>query len=200
MEKWINFNSPLKDMPTSVVNAGREEHGALRRQLAYGFSDRSLRDQQPLIKKYIDLLIQRVREHGANGETPVDISAWYNYTTFDVIGDLAFGEAFGCLENSTYHPWVRAIFHMARLGTLFQVASHYPLAKRVMMAMAPAKAKDLRESHIAFSKAKLLKRMELGVVRPDLIEGLLNKKAELISGVLTAAGSMALLTQCRSST
>lgn len=35
---------------------------------------------------------------------------WYNYATFDIIGDLAFGSDFGCLASSNYHPWVSIIF------------------------------------------------------------------------------------------
>jgi cytochrome P450 len=92
MEKWPNFYRPVADMPTDIVNAGREEHTLLRRTMAHGFSDRSMREQQPLIKSYIDLFIRRLREHGEGGNKAVDLAAWYNFTTFDVIGDLAFGE------------------------------------------------------------------------------------------------------------
>jgi hypothetical protein len=50
-----------------------------------------MREQQPVIKGYIDLLVRKLRERSERGEV-VDLAAWYNYTTFDVIGDLAFGE------------------------------------------------------------------------------------------------------------
>jgi cytochrome P450 len=92
MEKWDKFYRPVKDIPTDIVNASREEHGLLRRTMAHGFSDRSMREQQPIIKQYVDLLIQRLRENCDQGEKAVDMGAWYNFTTFDVIGDLAFGE------------------------------------------------------------------------------------------------------------
>lgn len=92
MEKSRTFYRPVEDIPTDIVNAGREEHALLRRTMAHGFSDRSMREQQPLIKGYIDLLIRRLRENGDGGRRALDLAAWYNYTTFDVIGDLAFGE------------------------------------------------------------------------------------------------------------
>ena len=34
-------------------------------------------------------------------------------TTFDIIGDLAFGEPFGCLETSQNHGWIKLIFGLA---------------------------------------------------------------------------------------
>ena len=47
--------------------------------------------------KCFDLLTQRLHE---NCEKPVDIVNWYHLTIFN-ISDLAFGESFHCLENST---------------------------------------------------------------------------------------------------
>jgi cytochrome P450 len=91
-EKNLKFYRPFEEIPIDVVNAPREEHGMLRRTMAHGFSDRSMREQQPIIKQYIDLLIRKLRARCDNGRATVDIMAWYNYTTFDVIGDLAFGE------------------------------------------------------------------------------------------------------------
>jgi len=92
MGKWMKFYRPVDNIPIDITNSGREEHARLRRALSHGFSDRCMREQQPLIKGYIDLLIRRLREHGRDGTVPVDMVAWYNFTTFDVIGDLAFGE------------------------------------------------------------------------------------------------------------
>lgn len=39
--------------------------------------------------------------------------------------------------------------------------------------------------HAQLTKEKLLRRLELGVDRPDLIEGLLKKQKEWVSGFLT---------------
>lgn len=179
MGKWPNFYRPVENMgSTDLVFSGREEHGLLRRQIAHGFSDRSMREQQPLIAKYIDLLIHRLYEKSSGGTAAVNIADWYNFTTFDVIGDLAFGEPFGCLDNSDYHPWVKSIFELGRVGTFFQAASHYRGFQRLILSMIPKSAKAKRQQHLDFTRAKLLRRMELGEDRPDLIEGLLKKKDE----------------------
>ncbi len=97
MMKYEKFYMPVAGMPTDIVNAGREEHALLRRTMANGFSERSMRAQQELIGGYIDLLVRRLGEKGGGGEV-VDMAAWYNYTTFDVIGDLAFGERYVLLH------------------------------------------------------------------------------------------------------
>lgn len=103
----------------------------------------------------------------------------YNYTTFDIIGDLAFGEAFGCLEQSQYHPWVAMIFQSIKVGTWLQVMNFYPWAKPLLLLVVPKDLVAKRKEHLKLTKEKLLKRMDLGAERPDFLEGLLRKKDDL---------------------
>lgn len=82
--KWVQFYRPVEDMPQDIISADRELHGILRRQLSHGFSDRSMREQEPIIKSYVDLLMLRLRENCANGTKPLDMAEWFTFTTFDV--------------------------------------------------------------------------------------------------------------------
>jgi hypothetical protein len=59
-----------------------------------------MREQEPIMNKYFDLLVRRLHENCSN---PVNFVNWYNYTTFDIIGDLTFGDSFDCLEQSKMH-------------------------------------------------------------------------------------------------
>ncbi len=68
-----------------------DEHGKMRKYLSNAFSDRSLKEQETLITETVDLFIDQLGKYGAKG---VDMVMWFNLTTFDIIGDLAFGEPF----------------------------------------------------------------------------------------------------------
>ncbi|PSN63043.1 putative cytochrome P450 [Corynespora cassiicola Philippines] len=103
----------------SIITAGREQHSKLRRLLSHAFSEKSMRDQEPVIRSYIDLLIDRLQEiASSNSLEGTDIVRWYNFTTFDIIGHLAFAESFGCLENSEYHPWIEFMFSMIKFSSM----------------------------------------------------------------------------------
>ena len=39
----------------------------------------------------------------ADGKNPLNIAKWFNFITFDIIGNLAFRESFGCLNNKKFH-------------------------------------------------------------------------------------------------
>ncbi|KAI1365840.1 cytochrome P450 [Xylaria arbuscula] len=164
-------------LPTSVINANREDHGALRRQLSHGFSDRSMREQEPIIGSYVDLLIKRLKD--ITKDEPVqNLRDWYNYTTFDIIGDLSFGAegGFGCLQQSDYHPWIKLINLSVRqagiIQGLYQLGTAWPIQWASKMGILA----DTKHRSIVYEKVG--ERMK-GGERPDFLEGLLRKKEEL---------------------
>ncbi|KAF2760253.1 cytochrome P450 [Pseudovirgaria hyperparasitica] len=175
LSKYEGFYKINPIEASNIVTASREEHGKLRRELAHGFSEKSMREQEPMIGKYIDLLIQRLHENCIKG--PVNLGAWYNFTTFDVIGDLAFGEPFGCLESSEYHPWVKMILESARLGTVLQATYYFPILKFLLL-LVPISIKESSMRAREAAHQKVAKRIEKGS-RPDLINGLLYSKQSL---------------------
>lgn len=194
--KDTRFYRPIRDLPENIISAqSREYHGALRRQLAHGFSERSMRAQEPIIGSYVDLLVHRLREvctaqsagpGTGNPDDPaakrpqaVNMREWLNWCTFDVIGDLGFGEPFGCLESRSYHPWVRRITETLRLGGLVSALMSIGCGGLVL-ALSRWGGMRSRDAHQKLTREKLLRRIELGAEgRPDLIEGLIRKQDEL---------------------
>ena len=93
-------------MPTKPPNGAQglvfvrddADHGRLRRNFSHGFSDKALRGQENLIGKYFDALTWRVGE-ACKAKKPLDMTKWYQLTTFDIVGDLTFGESFNCLQD-----------------------------------------------------------------------------------------------------
>lgn len=61
----------------------------MRKLLAHAFSDTALLDQEPLLTYYFDLLVAKLKQRiDAPSEGRVDMKAYYNFTTFDIIGYL----------------------------------------------------------------------------------------------------------------
>lgn len=62
----------------SMVNANNEDdHSRMRRVFNNAFSDKALRQQEPLVRSYTDLLIQRIHEHAAEGKS-MEVVTWYS--------------------------------------------------------------------------------------------------------------------------
>ncbi|KAL2135939.1 hypothetical protein VTI74DRAFT_6167 [Chaetomium olivicolor] len=170
----------------NMIGAAREDHARFRRILSHGFSAKSMQAQQPLIMRYVDLLMQRLRErtHAGDGSRAheagmvVDLAAWFNFTTFDVIGNLAFGEPFGCLEESRYHPWVYTILQGVEQFGMYVVLQWYlPRMLDIIKALFPRRYigvhLDTLRDH---AHERVQRRLSLGASRPDFVEAMATAK------------------------
>ena len=100
------------------------DHQRMRRGMMAAFSDKAIRGQEASFSYLcIDQIISKLKDKGADG--PQNVVAWYNWCTFDIMGDLSFGESFGCLEETQYHTWVKSIFDFIKLSTWMQVCQTY---------------------------------------------------------------------------
>ncbi|CAM1500429.1 Fc.00g095910.m01.CDS01 [Cosmosporella sp. VM-42] len=132
-----------------------KQHARHRRIMAPAFSDQSLRSQEPVIRKYVDLFMLRMQENAGN---PVDLAAWFNFTTFDIIGDLAFGEPFGCLENSEYHPWIHYLFSRLKMMMYGQIMATMTYLSKIVDLLVPQSVKQEAMNHVQFSIDKVNRR------------------------------------------
>ncbi|OCK74496.1 cytochrome P450 [Lepidopterella palustris CBS 459.81] len=168
------YMDPPNAVP-SLFSSKNHYHPRLRRPLAHAFSEKALRDQDGLIRVYIDALVNGLKEKATQGEV-IDISAWLNWTTFDVMGELSFGEPFDCLKDRKFHPWVRIIFDTVRATAIMGGIRRYPGAQRIVEFFVPAAQKALPAKHQKMTDEKVARRLTMGAERPDFMTSLLKNK------------------------
>ncbi|GAB1217298.1 hypothetical protein ATERTT37_006536 [Aspergillus terreus] len=172
--KWqvADPNSP------HLVYSTREQHGHYRRLFSNGFSDRSLREQEPLLQGYIDMLMDRL-ERAARAKHPVDIVQWFNWTTFDFVGDLTFGESFECLEKATLHPWVGNMFQAIKGNMVIRVMQETPglgpYTAGTFRYVLPGSALMKREAHFQYTREKVNRRLGNLSPRSDFMDHVLHQ-------------------------
>ncbi|KAI1179470.1 isotrichodermin C-15 hydroxylase [Nemania sp. FL0916] len=176
MIKASQFNRTIRSIPTSIINADREEHSRFRRALSHGFSDASMRQQEPEIARYIDLLIERLHQVCDDGSKKLNLEAWYNWTTFDIVGSLVFGQSFRCLENASYHPWIDFIFKSIRGGAVTVAMTYVGLSELVQLLfhVGSFSIKQVRK----YTDEMLKSRLAMEKSRDDLFEGLVKRRQE----------------------
>ena len=59
----------------SIIFASRDQHSKIRRLISNAFSDKALREQEPILRTYIQLLVNQL---SAWVDTPVGLVKWYN--------------------------------------------------------------------------------------------------------------------------
>ncbi|MCJ1284882.1 hypothetical protein MMC26_004219 [Xylographa opegraphella] len=140
----------------SIITANDADHSRLRRILAHAFSDKALREQEPLLQTHVDAFVAGMRERAGG---PVDVTPWFSYYTFDVIGDLAFGEPFDCLRDARLHPWVAALFQALQFVVFVSATMQFPPAHRALRACIPASLLRGRNTLLGRSAATVDRRL-----------------------------------------
>ncbi|RMZ71677.1 cytochrome p450 [Pyrenophora seminiperda CCB06] len=162
------YASPANGVPSMIV-APNKDHARQRKIFTPAFSDRALKQQEPLFFKYMDKLVQLLKKGiDEDPEKKVDLVRMYNFTTFDVMGRLTFGESLHMLDKSEYDPWVTAIFAGVKLGTSLQLVALYPLLWRFWKRFVPASINQKRVDHFNHSITRVTKRLEKGEETEDI--------------------------------
>jgi hypothetical protein len=127
-------------------------------------------EQQPIIRGYIDKLFDGLRRTSQNGTHLVEMTSWLNWLTFDIVGDLAFGESFGCLDNSSYHSWVSLTFDVLKFVRLrTEIHRFGPLVALFEGFIIGTASKNYKENN-TLSRLRVRKRLESGSTRPDFVQ------------------------------
>ncbi|KAI2466608.1 cytochrome P450 [Annulohypoxylon bovei var. microspora] len=189
-------------LPNTILSAIHPEpHAHIRRTFAPAFTPRALRDQEPILQRYINLLVERLHDQivadPKGRSADVNIVPWLNFTTFDIIGDLGFGESFDCLQNSRYHPWTALLFDSVKAATWVASARYYPLVEFLLMKCIPASLMKTQTDHYDRIANKVQQRLNVEVERPDILSYVIKDgKESLPIGevnstfmILTTAGS-----------
>ena len=186
--------------PHNILISNDADHARFRKALSNAFSERALREQEPLLTVYVDLLIEKLRDISAAG-SKTDMVRWYNFTTFDLIGDLSFGEPFNCLQESQMHYWVANVFHFLKTLPLVRVSLEYPLFFKFLCLFMPANVNNAQSEQWRLVREKVRKRINntAQTDRKDFMDSMLKHNGdkdelsldELVSNahILIIAGS-----------
>lgn len=100
---------------------------------------------------------------------------WFNFFTVDVIGDLAFGQSFGCLERGDYHDWVLTLFNYLKGMVLAAAPRYHPMAEFLFQKLIPKKVIEGQKRHTQYANDMINRRLDSKTDRPDFIGSFMRK-------------------------
>ncbi|KAF2265381.1 cytochrome P450 [Lojkania enalia] len=147
---------------STISMADNDTHARQRRALSHGFSQQALWGQEEIVQTYITKFLNNMKTFSEENQT-FNIVDWYNFMTFDVIGDLAFGESFGCLDRGDFHFWITLIFRAVQAGAVETATRRFATAgsplQQYLMRWIPNEMRTKRRDHLTYSREKVLKRL-----------------------------------------
>ena len=150
---------PLPGVQT-ISMADHDNHARQRKALSHGFSKKALWDQEEIVQAFVTKLMDNIHRFAKRRDV-FDIVKWFNFITFDVIGDLSFGESFGCLDRGDFHFWTTLIFDAVKAGAIEQASRRFATAgsttQRLLMKFSQGDLSKRRADHLAYSREKVMR-------------------------------------------
>ncbi|CZT14739.1 probable cytochrome P450 67 [Ramularia collo-cygni] len=175
-----------KDSASTHSSIDKSIHARKRRVLSHAFSDAAIKSYENHILAHIRQFCQNLAglTSFADSQTPekkgygqaIDVADQANYLTFDIMGDLCFGKAFGMLERPDNRFAIDLIGNAAHrhliCGTYLPIHD-YHLDKLFFRKIAAGRAR-----YMQYSKGQAAERMKMGmdVDRKDFFYHLLKAK------------------------
>ncbi|KAJ6490679.1 cytochrome P450 [Mycena vitilis] len=144
----------------SLLSLHGEAHANRRKIWNRGMSSESLKDYESILAKRVTQLVARLE--GLTG--PVDIAKWFNYFTFDFMGDMAFGGGFEMLRDGGDEDGLWTIIEDGAKS--ITMVSHIPWLAPTLykIPMATRGIKELRK----FGANRAANRIKTGSQTKDL--------------------------------
>lgn len=170
------YSAPVNKVH-SLITANDLNHTRQRKILSHSFSDKALKEQEPILKHWAEKLLNKLSERAAVG-SKTDLLAYYNFTTFDIMGDLSFNEGLNMLENSEYATFVKVIFAGIKTATFFRAAKYYSSIFEYLINEVLFKTDRVRQAmidHWNYTKERVDRRLAKTPERPDLWTKIIEK-------------------------
>ncbi|KAI1485026.1 cytochrome P450 monooxygenase-like protein [Biscogniauxia mediterranea] len=165
---WYDIGYPLTNL-TQIRDKALHD---LRRRHGWdaAFTADALREYDTRIVKYADQLVAQMCRR--SGEA-VDAARWFEWYSFDIMGDLAFGCAFGAVERGQSHIYIDTMHETSPfpLGCL----STMPWAIQIMGSLVPDRLNPFMRL-VRYSTECIEQQKEKGIsARPDIMTPILDK-------------------------
>lgn len=159
------YGPPVSGTP-SILMANDADHSRGRKVLAHAFSEKALAAQEPLLQDYTDQLIKGLkREVAKQPNAAQDLVKWYNWTTFDIITDLTFGEPLGSLRENATHKYLTLLLDTVISSTVMQTLQIWPWLQPI-------------KKHLVQNKNVLTQRAEFGAYVSSRVEARIARSAD----------------------
>ncbi|KAL1990145.1 hypothetical protein VTN49DRAFT_5984 [Thermomyces lanuginosus] len=158
---FYDLTAPVRSLHSHRIRA---VHDRRKRVWSSAFSDKALRGYEMRIRVHRQKLFQALN---ARANEKINISDWFNFYSYDVMGDLALAQSFNMLETESNHWILKAL-----IDGIYPLELLLPMwFLRLIMAI-PGLAGNYWQ-FAEFCKQRLMDRMQREPEIPDISASLL---------------------------
>ncbi|KAG5660139.1 hypothetical protein KAF25_003661 [Fusarium avenaceum] len=148
--------------PNVLFTTDPQDHRSQRKSLSHAFGAKALRDNEESVQAHVKVLIEQLGQRAGPGSDGVNMSEVFNWLTFDIIGDLTFGESFDALNQWKPNVWVSLLLSFLRQITYLPVFNRLSIPKFLFLPLVPKNLKEGIETHNRLTAEKVQRRIDMG--------------------------------------
>ncbi|KAI8623346.1 cytochrome P450 monooxygenase [Xylariaceae sp. FL1651] len=162
---------------TGCIGSERDpqKHALKKKNLSAAFSTQALSAQETLVQKCWDEFIEKIGPLSQVNPKGINIVKWFEMATFDILGEMAFGESFHCVEKEQHHFWLTLILEHLLEITLVDNLRRIPFLATLGRWILPSLTVQVREKHTGYSREKVEKRLNAENTRHDFLTNMVSK-------------------------
>lgn len=112
----------------------------------------------------------------------INMVRMFNLTTFDIMGDLTFGDSLNLLAGTGNSNWVSAVFGSIKTNAFRRIGRYAPLIAPIAQMLIPKKMKQQSLAHCEASQQRVDKRIDGNhtLQKPDIWGIVMSQKEDLL--------------------
>ncbi|KAI1434149.1 cytochrome P450 [Xylaria sp. CBS 124048] len=188
--EWYDMLAAGFDEYCIVSERDPRKHGEKRSLFSAVFTQKALLEQESVIQRYVNGFVEKVGKLGT-GPEGLDMVQWYQMVSFDIFGELGFGETFGCIDREASHPWLDMILDHLLVVNIMDNLRQYPLLV-ALVKLLPAKwTTGLAKQQTQYSRDQVKRRLEKSSDQKDFVSTAVEKvrQGDISEGQLVAHAS-----------
>ncbi|KAL5435507.1 Cytochrome P450 monooxygenase orf9 [Paraphaeosphaeria minitans] len=150
-------------------------HVAMKRNLTSAFSTRALLEQEDIVDRCVNEFVTTIGAAEGAHTTGLNMTKWYEMISFDILGEMAFGESFHAVESGHPHFWSELIVSHLYFITVLDNLRRYPLFATIGRFLLPFATTSVRDKHSGFTREKVDRRLAAKAPRTDFMTTLISK-------------------------
>ncbi|KAI0195876.1 cytochrome P450 [Astrocystis sublimbata] len=167
-----------------------QKHRKMKQSLSAAFATKALREQEVVVARHVDIFVEKIGKLGQPGSEGLNMTKWYEMLAFDILGEMAFGEAFGCVDAGKPHFWQELILDHLFFITVADNLRRFPLIPTLAKLVFPFLS-SIKNKHTGYTREKVEQRLSSKANHKDFMSNLVAKveSGEIVKEEMTAHAS-----------
>jgi cytochrome P450 len=116
------------------------DHAKYRKILNPSFSEKATKEYEPTIHQNTDNMILKLSTNVHDGNCRINITKWFQWLTFDIVGDVVWGDPFDCITEGRNHPCLALSMDLVSFSSLIVFVAWWTSLKNFLIKLSGVEA------------------------------------------------------------